>query len=126
MGVYIGSPRTWPYIRPDNLLKVIMLKLCSLPGEKLLRQCGSGGCRSLFCDIVFAGCMVDNAVRPALGRLEALARQENRNLELLFHPGGTEAGEQYFGQSHCCYEKFYRSRYRKAEAETLRMLAEKW
>ena len=125
IGIYVGAPRTWPYIRPDNLLKVIMLKLCSLPDEKLLRQYGFGGCRSLFCGIVFAGCMVEKAVRPALGRLETLAMQEDGDLELLFHPGGTEAEEQYFGQLHCCYEKFYRSRYRKAEAETLRVLAGK-
>lgn len=123
MGVYVGAPRTWPYIRLENLLKVIMLKLSSLPDERVLRRYGICGCRSLFCGIVFSGRMVDQAVRPVLGRLETLAKQEAGSLELLFHPGGTEAGEQYFGQRHSCYETFYRSPYRKAEAETLRALA---
>ena len=67
--------------------------------------------------------MVVRAVRPVLGRLEALAKQDACDLELLFHPGGTEAGEQYFGQRRSCYARSYRSPYRKAEAETLRVLA---
>ena len=69
VSVYLRLPRVWPYIRPENMLKVILLKLCSLRNEKLLRQQGLQ--TSVFCGIVFAGCMTDKAVIPALGRLKA-------------------------------------------------------
>ena len=120
VSVYLRLPRVWPYIRPENMLKVILLRLCSLRNEKLLRQQGLQ--TSVFCGIVFAGCMTDKAVIPALGRLKDMAEREGRGLELLFHPGGTERGECYFDQPHSRYEKFYLSPFRKREAETLKTL----
>ncbi|MCR5136528.1 MAG: ChbG/HpnK family deacetylase [Oscillospiraceae bacterium] len=120
LGVYIRTPRVWRYFRPQNLLKAVMLKLCSLPNEKALRRRGIRP--DLFCGIVFAGCMSVNALRPVLGKLEVLAGRENRGLELLFHPGGTERGELYFDRPHSHFERFYRSPLRKAEAEALRTL----
>ena len=120
LGVYIRTPRVWRYLRPQNLLKAVTLKLCSLPNEKALRRRGIRP--NLFCGIVFAGCMSANAVRPILGKLEALAGREDRGLELLFHPGGTERGELYFDGARSRFERFYLSPLRKAEAEALRTL----
>ena len=119
-GVYIRTPRVWRYFRPQNLLKAVTLKLCSLPNERALRR--RGIYPDLFCGILFAGCMSVNAVRPVFDKLEALAGRENRGLELLFHPGGTERGELYFDRPRSRFERFYRSPLRKAEAEALQML----
>ena len=118
-GVYIRTPRVWPYIRPENLLKAAVLKLCSISDEAFLRRHGKEGRFALFCGILFSGNMTRDAFGPVLGRLEALAGREERDLELLFHPGGTEEGEQYFGEDHVRFETFYLSPRRREEAGAL-------
>ena len=78
---------------------------------------------SLFMGILFSGKMDEKRVLKILLQYMKTAEKEDRDIEVLFHPGYLEDGE--FDFKNTVFKKFYISRSRKTEYDSLIKLSER-
>lgn len=120
--IYVSTPAVWRYIRPVNLLKVLILKMCGLFDRRIMKEYGMGEPKALFCGVMFSGHMTCSEILPILKKLIRLARRKGKQAEFLFHPGWIGEGE-VFPDPDNPFRKVYLSDNRRQEAEALRPLS---
>ena len=118
---YLRTPSVWPYIRPVNLLKTLVLKILGIWNRSTLHKYNYQHKTGDFFGVMFTGKMSENCVIPILNAYEKHSKRHSLPLELLFHPGGIEPDEEFLTGSHNC--DYYMSPDRKMEANTLKHLA---
>ncbi len=121
--VYLKTPQIWRFIRPINIVKASLTKFFGFIDMKMLRKFGYEDKVSLFYGLGFAGKMYGNHVRIILDKYVELANRDNKSLEVLFHPGGIQKGEQYLSGCPESFKRYYSSDDRVKEAEMLKQLA---
>jgi len=120
--IYLKTPQIWKYIRPINIVKASLTKFFSFADRKILRYYGYEDKAGLFYGLGFAGKMYGDHVTIILDKYVEYARREHKSLEVLFHPGGIQQGEDFLIGCPDSYKKYYYSEDRPREAEMLKHL----
>lgn len=121
LSVYALTPGVWRYIKPVNLLKVLVLNACGAVNKQTLQAFGLQGKSALFCGVMFSGHMTQREVGPVGKKLAKVARHKGRGLEFLFHPGWLKPGEPFPDRENP-FLSFYESENRRLEARALKGL----
>lgn len=103
-----------------NLIKQWLLKGCGFINRPILKKLGIDDAD--FFGIMFSGNMTLQRVEKILPHYYNRAVKHKRNIEVLFHPGYTLAGEKVFDERKASFQKFYFSNGRKNEYDALHRL----
>ena len=110
---YIKSPSLYFKFRPIGLIKQWLLKFLKFVNRKELKKANIKS--ALFMGIMFSGQLTEDKINKLL----PYYKKQNENIEIAFHPGYLESGESLidgFGQN---FKKFYYSKWRRIEYDTL-------
>ncbi len=113
---YIKTPSLYFTYNPINIIKQWLLKFLWVVNKRHL-----GGYKiptAYFFGILFSGRMDEKRVKKILPHYLKIATKENKDIEILFHPGYLEKNEVEFSDS-ICFNKFYLSKNRKTEFDTV-------
>ena len=110
---YLCTPSLYLTYNPVNIVKQWLLKALWLLDKKYYSK--SEMPSALFCGILFSGKMDKKRVEKVLGKYLKIAK--GKNIEVLFHPGYTERGEEISGCNES-FKKFYYSNGRKVEYDS--------
>ncbi len=80
---------------------------------------------SHFFGILFSGKMDEKRVKKILPEYIKAAEKNNRDIEVLFHPGYTEKKETDFKEKNIAFKKFYISENRKTEFDSVMKMSER-
>ena len=115
---YVLSPSLYLSYRPINIIKQWLLKIFALINKKGLKK--SGIKTALFMGVLFSGRMDKKRVMKVLPYYLKLAEKKNTDIELLFHPGYANRGENVMDKEKKGFNKFYFSQGRRIEFEALK------
>lgn len=118
---YIKTPSLYFTYNPVNIVKQWLLKLFGLINKKELKK--SQIKTAYFMGILFSGKMDEKRVNKILPHYYKLADKNNMDIELLFHPGYMEYDDSVFDIRKKGFEKFYFSKGRKIEFDTVMNLS---
>lgn len=113
---YLRHRNVWRCIPPVNLVKNLLLHLFALVNYPVLVKAGWKNKTAVFFGVLFTGKMFFQPVACVLPEFEKLAEKKNKDLEVLFHPGGIDAGDVH---SDIRFAEFYNSPCRAMESDTL-------
>jgi len=114
---YLMTPSLYFTYHPVNLVKQWLLKLLGLLNRKEFRK--SGMKTAYFMGVLFSGKMNEKRVNKVLPHYFKLANKNNKDIELLFHPGYMEPEERVLAESKKTFKEFYLSEGRKIEFHTV-------
>ena len=114
---YLLTPSLYLSYSPIGLVKQWLLKFFALINRKTFKQANIP--TAYFMGVLFSGKMTERFIQKLLPRYLKLAEKHNRNIELGFHPGYSEPGEQLICGSRADFSQFYSSPWRKAEYDAL-------
>lgn len=117
---FLLTPSLYPGYFSVNLIKQWVLKFCNLCNRAVFRRLNIP--TADFFGILFSGHMTKARVEKLLPHYYRRARRRHRNIEVLFHPGYTEAGEALFDEKKTSFLPFYFSNGRKEEFDALHEL----
>ena len=117
---YLFTPSLYFTYKPVNLIKQWLLKFFALINRRELKK--SKISTSYFMGILFSGKMDKKRVNKVLPYYYKLAEKNNEDIEILFHPGYLKDGESIFDENKKGFKKFYFSKDRKMEFDTLKKL----
>ncbi len=80
---------------------------------------------SHFFGILFSGRMDEKRVSKILPKYIKMAEKDGRDIEVLFHPGYTDKKELDFKGKNVAFEKFYISKNRKTEFDSVMKMSER-
>lgn len=80
---------------------------------------------SYFLGILFSGKMDEKRIRAILPKYIKMAEKDDKDIEVLFHPGYLEEKENIFINKNVVFEKFYLSENRKTEYDSVKKLTER-
>ncbi len=86
--LYLKNPSIWKDLRLINLAKVAILNVLSIRNLQKYRERLSKMERKLFVGVFLSGQMYREKIQPILPDIVKQARKEDRNVEILAHPGG--------------------------------------
>ena len=69
--------------------------------------------------VLFSGNLTQNKIKKILPHYIKLGQKNGRDIEIAFHPGYHEDGEKLIDGSRKRFDKFYHSKNRKEEFDTL-------
>lgn len=114
---YLKEPSLYLTYLPVNIIKQWLLKLLGVINRKELEK--SGIATAYFMGILFSGSMDKKRVLKILPHYKKLADKNKMDIEILFHPGYMESGDEIPGKRKKTFEKFYFSRGRKTEFDAV-------
>lgn len=114
---YLMTPSLYHTYNPVNIIKQWLLKFFSFVNKKEFDK--SGIKSAYFMGVLFSGKMDEKRVNKVLQHYVKLADKNNRDIELLFHPGYLENGDELFDENKKSFNKFYLSKGRRIEFDTL-------
>ncbi len=114
---YIYTPSLYSEYHPVGLVKQWLLKTFTLVNRKELKK--SKIQSAYFMGIMFSGKLNEVRIKKLLPHYLKLAKKHNKNIEIGFHPGYIEDGENLICGTRQDFGKFYFSPWRKIEYETL-------
>ncbi len=117
---YILTPSLYFTYTPINIIKQWLLKLLGAVNRKELLK--SGIKTAMFMGVLFSGNMDEKRVNKVLAHYIRFAEKHGGDIELLFHPGYINFGEDFFDRNKTDFLRFYLSPGRKTEYDTLRRL----
>lgn len=133
MRAYLKAFSLWTSYKPINWVKNVLLNLLATGLELKLNKMNlaferdSHGelrdtvpCRRMYLwGVVMSGCMNEQRVHKLLGNMTKQAKNRNRHLEILFHPGSLVSEEM--GEEFCDLgaNKFHLSKNRSIEFEAV-------
>ena len=117
---YLLSPSLYLTYAPANLIKQWLLKFFALLNKKETKKAKIKP--TYFMGVLFSGKMDENRVTKVLPHYIRLAKKRGRDLEVLFHPGYIESSQDLFDKNKSGFNKFYLSKGRKIEFDTLTSL----
>lgn len=110
---YIKSPSLYFKFRPIGLIKQWLLKFLKFVNRKELKKANIKS--ALFMGIMFSGQLTEDKINKLL----PYYKKQNENIELAFHPGYLESGESLIDGFRKDFKKFYYSKWRRIEYDTL-------
>lgn len=120
---YLKTPALYFTYSPINLAKQWLLKFLWMLNRDRIEEKNLSGAH--FMGILFSGKMDEKRVRKILPRYMKLAEKDGRDIEVLFHPGYLEKGEIDLKKQRIVFEKFYLSKDRKTEFDSVMKLSER-
>ena len=110
---YIKSPSLYFKFRPIGLIKQWLLKFLKFVNRKELKKANIKS--ALFMGIMFSGQLTEDKINKLL----PYYKKQNENIEIAFHPGYLESGESLIDGFRQNFKKFYYSKWRRIEYDTL-------
>lgn len=110
---YIKSPSLYFKFRPIGLIKQWLLKFLKFANRKELKKANIKS--ALFMGILFSGQLTEDKINKLL----PYYKKQNENIEIAFHPGYLESGESLIDGFRQNFKKFYYSKWRRIEYDTL-------
>ena len=114
---YILKPSLYFDYKPVGLIKQWLLKFFAFIGRKELKK--SKIRTAYFMGVMFSGRMNEARIKKLLPGYMKLAKKNNKDIELGFHPGYIKDGESLIDGSRQDFGNFYFSPMRKMEYDTL-------
>lgn len=115
---YLQAPSLYLTYNLLNLIKQWVLKIFGLVNRNELKK--SGIKTALFMGVLFSGNMDEKRVTRVLNGYNKLARKNDEDIEILFHPGYIEPGEKVLDTNKKKFIEFYSSEGRKTEFNALK------
>ena len=110
---YIKSPSLYLKYSPVGLVKQWLLKFLNLVNRKELKKANIKS--ASFMGILFSGQLSEDKINKLL----PYYKKQNENIEIAFHPGYLESGESLIDGFRQNFKKFYYSKWRRIEYDTL-------
>ncbi len=101
-----------------NIIKHFLLKSLSKRIEPALVKNGIRHCHS-FVGVLFTGMMTEKIIRQAISKLSK-GNKENYPIEIIFHPGGAVADEEWIWKDRPELKDYYYSPWREKERNTIK------
>ena len=114
---YILTPSLYHQYSLSGLIKQWLLKFLAFVNRGRFKRSNIN--TALFMGMVFSGRLAEKPVRKLLKKYSKIAEKKNKDIEIAFHPGYLEEGEQPFEGMGKDFGKFYYSKQRKVEFNTL-------
>lgn len=114
---YLQTPSLYLTYSPKNLIKQWLLNFLWLFNRKQAEK--SHIPTAHFMGILFSGHMDQSRVARVLPKYSRLAEKDGKRVEVLFHPGYIENEELDFQKKHVVFDKFYLSKHRKTEFDSV-------
>ncbi len=123
LSIYLLHPGLYKYIRPVNVIKILVLKICSIRDRKIAKKYDADVGEADFIGLMLTTQMnleyVLSVLRLFVGHKDY---EKSDDLEVLFHPGGIKKHEEFIDADNQPMKAFYTSKNRWMEAETLKEL----
>ena len=120
---YIKCPSLYFTYSPVNIVKQWLIKFLWLFDKGKAKQYRIPS--ALFMGILFSGKMDERRVRRVLPEYVKLAQKENRNIEVLFHPGYMDDNKENLKDKNVVFNDFYLSENRKTEFDSVIKISER-
>ena len=114
---YIKTPSLYFTYSPVNIIKQWLLKFLWLINKKHLKDFSIP--TAYFLGILFSGKMDKKRVMQILPEYKKTAKKNGMDIEVLFHPGGSEKNNPGLKNKNIVFEKFYLSKNRKTEFDSV-------
>lgn len=114
---YIFTPSLYFEYNPTGLIKQWLLKILAFINRKELKKLKIKS--AYFMGIMFSGKLNEARIKKILSFYLKLAEKNNRDIEIVFHPGYVKSGEKLIDGSRQDFSKFYYSSWRNTEYNTL-------
>ena len=114
---YVFTPSLYFEYNPIGLIKQWLLKTFALVNRRELKK--SKIQSAYFMGILFSGKLNEARIRKLLPHYLKLAKKHNKNIEIGFHPGYVKNGENLIDGTRQDFGKFYYSKWRDTEYNTL-------
>ena len=101
-----------------NLIKFVLLKILSKQSKIILKK-NNISSNDHFIGVLFSGNMSLYSMKTALDKINNQKTNDEKIIEILFHPGGARAGEEKYWGNRPDLKRFYFSRWRKIERKLL-------
>ncbi|MBQ4516023.1 MAG: ChbG/HpnK family deacetylase [Clostridia bacterium] len=120
---YIKTPSLYFTYRPINIIKQWLLNFLWLINKRRAKKHKIK--TSYFLGILFSGEMDYQRVTRILDKYIKIADKEGKDIEVLFHPGYIDKNEDDFKNKNVAFKKFYMSKNRKTEFDSVMKIAER-
>ena len=110
---FIKSPSLYLMVSPVGLIKQWLLKFLNFVNQKELKKANIKS--AAFMGILFSGRLTEDKINKLL----PYYKKQNENIEIAFHPGYLENGERPIEGFRPDFKKFYYSKWRREEYNTL-------
>ena len=120
---YIKTPSLYFTYSGVNIIKQWLLKLLWLINKKQTKKYKIP--TAYFLGILFSGNMDEKRVNKILPGYIRMAEKNDRDIEVLFHPGYFDSSETDFKNKNIVFEKFYLSENRKTEFDSAMKILER-
>ena len=120
---YIKAPSLYFTYSPVNIIKQWLLKFLWLLNKKQSQKYHIP--TSYFFGILFSGKMDEKRVNKILPEYIKMAEENDKDLEVLFHPGYLTSGENDLKDPNIVFEDFYLSKNRKTEFDSVMKISRK-
>ena len=120
---YIKTPSLYFTYKPINIIKQWLLKFLWMINKSQAKKYNIP--TSYFFGILFSGKMDEKRVSKILPKFKKLAQKDSGDIEVLFHPGYLEKNETEFKNKNIVFEKFYLSKNRKTEFDSVIKMSER-
>lgn len=117
LGPYLKTPSLYLTYRPVNLVKQWVLKWFSYLTRKDREKAKIPA--AYYMGVLFSGDMDTKRVAKVLVHYKTLAKKHKKNIELGFHPGYLEPGDELIAGNRSGFLKFYQSPGRKTEFQSV-------
>lgn len=114
---YILTPSLYTSYTLKGLIKQWLLKFLALVNRRQLKK--SKLQFAYFMGAMFSGRVTEEKIKKLLPRYIKIAEKHSRDIEIALHPGYLENGEHLINGCRKDFEKFYFSKWRKKEYDTL-------
>lgn len=114
---YILTPSLYASYTIKGLIKQWLLNFLALVNSRELKK--SKLCFAYFMGAMFSGQVTEDKIKKLLPHYLKIAEKHGRDIEIALHPGYLENGERLIDGCRKDFEKFYFSKWRKKEYDTL-------
>lgn len=114
---YLLTPSLYLTYNPKNFIKQLVLKTFAFINKNEIKKSGINS--AYYMGILFSGNMDEKRVNKVLVHYLELSEKNNKDIELTFHPGYLESGDEFFDANKKSFHKFYDSPGRRTEFDTL-------
>ena len=120
---YIKTPSLYFTYKSINIIKQWLLKFLWMLNKPMTKKYRIP--TSLFCGILFSGKMDEKRVNKILPKYKKLAEKDDRDIEVLFHPGYMNMTKADADCKNIVFKEFYLSPDRKTEFDSVMNISER-
>ena len=120
---YIKTPSLYFTYSAVNIVKQWLLKVLWLIDKKWAKKYKIP--TAYFFGILFSGKMDEERINKVLPKYMKMAKKDNKDIEVLFHPGYLDKSECDLENKNIVFDKFYFSKNRKIEFDSVMKMAKR-